>query len=46
MIGEGHVKGIPGTPPNALVAAARASEKAIAAELSEGASSPAPAPTP
>ena len=35
VIGEGTVKGIPGTPPNALVAAARASEKAIAAELSK-----------
>lgn len=35
VIGEGPVKGIPGTPPNALVAAARESEKAIAAELAK-----------
>lgn len=35
VIGERRVKGIPGTPPKALVAAARASEKAIAAELAK-----------
>lgn len=35
VIGEGPAKGIPGTPPNALVAAARASEKAIADEISK-----------
>lgn len=35
VIGEGRVKGVPGTPPKTLVAAARASEKAIAAELAK-----------
>lgn len=35
VIGKGPAKGVPGAPPNALVAAARASEKAIAAELAK-----------
>lgn len=35
VIGEGPAKSVPGTPPKALVAAARASEKAIAAELAK-----------
>jgi uncharacterized protein YdbL (DUF1318 family) len=35
VVGEGRVKGVPGTPPKTLVAAARASEKAIAAEISK-----------
>lgn len=35
VIGEGRVKGVPGTPPKTLVAAARASEKAIGAELAK-----------
>lgn len=33
IVGEGKTPGIPGTPPKALVAAARATEKAIADEL-------------
>ena len=35
VIGERPAKGIPGTPPKSLVAAARASEKAIADEISK-----------
>lgn len=35
VIGKGPAKGVPGTPPKALVTAARASEKAIAAELAK-----------
>ena len=35
VIGGGPAKGVPATPPNALAAAARASEKAIAAEISK-----------
>lgn len=35
VIGERRVKGIPGTPPKPLIAAARASEKTITAELAK-----------
>lgn len=35
VIGEGPAKGVPGTPPKTLMAAARASEKAIADEIAK-----------